>query len=380
MLTGLNCCPSKWWNLELPDQESFDLDQINEDLNSEDILDPTVFVQKLYECIGDNIFTQITNLHNEVNEALDLEVEERNECKGLFSSKFQILQILRKEVVQLFPGELASSNEEKEKTFEDIIREGLEIGKTNKFVLTILRRKKISFPLKKSSSPTSHPVKSFEFAHYHALSMMQFLLFSMFQLEECSVPSFSETLQQLKQQQQSFQTIKSTYVDAVPIIPIRSMIDNLILKLKFPQILPAMVAIELFHCVIEEDIKRRQFLERIAKGEDQAVADLQFLNVTIPLSNELEMMNASRDVSRYGSSPSITLPDLSKVLVIEPFFQQQNNPENSWQSLFSKSREDNKLSAPPKLDANGVKNGERESQLSAPDRLLLANKKEGNHW
>lgn len=364
-------------DLELPDQESFDLEQINEDLNSEDILDPTVFVQKLYECIGDNIFTQITNLHNEVNEALDLEIEERNECKGLFLSQFQILQILRKEVVQLFPGELASSNEEKEKSFEDIIREGLEIGKTNKFVLTILRRKKISFPLKKSSSPTSHPVQSFEFAHYHALSMMQFLLFSMFQLEECSVPSFSETLQQLKQQQQSFQTIKSTYVDAVPIIPIRSMIDNLILKLKFPQILPAMVAIELFHCVIEEDIKRRQFLEKIAKGEDQAVADLQFLNVTIPLSNELEMMNASRDVSRYGSSPPITLPDLSKVLVIEPFFQQRNNPENSWQSLFSKSREDNKLSAPLKLDANGVKNGERESQLSAPgDFFLQIRKKE----
>ncbi len=73
------------------------------------------------------------------------------------------------------------------------------------------------------------------------------------------------------------------------------------MQLAYPQIAPAIIAINLLRRVVEEELSKRQFLQKIILGRPE-VADLQYLNIAMTENEERMMMSLTRQQSDESSN------------------------------------------------------------------------------
>ena len=118
---------------------------------------------------------------------------------------------------------------------------------------------------------------AFEVRHRNALVGCQLYLLVLCETSEnyrdqWTVDSVLEAFEHASEQGR-----KLGYSSALPTLPPMEKI----LKLTNTRIVPALAALELFRCLLDEEVGRRAFITRIAQ-RDPEVSELQFLNVTLP--------------------------------------------------------------------------------------------------
>lgn len=188
-----------------------------------------------------------------------------------------------------------------------MINDGMEEIKSNKFSDSIVE--------------DDYRTKTFEISHRNALQCLESFLLTVFHVNDAVIKKSMKKqnsyggannntgnsnlpillnmmtfyIERAKHDGDNIGKVKSGYVVEKPLISLED-IDDLLIQLAYPQIVPALLAINLLRRVVEEDISKRIFLQKIVLNRPE-VSDLQYLNVAMTESEEQMLIALTRQDS-----------------------------------------------------------------------------------
>jgi hypothetical protein len=143
----------------------------------------------------------------------------------------------------------------------------------------------------------NHPTdKTYGLMHRNALGILNVFFVAVFHSTDMSGDEVMRMIEQVKREGAEIGNVKSSFSVAKPVVNVEHL-DDFLAELCFPQILPGILVIELMKRVIEQDISRRLFLQKIV-NRDKNVLELQFLNVNMPVTAEFHMHSLQRELEK----------------------------------------------------------------------------------
>lgn len=154
--------------------------------------------------------------------------------------------------------------------------------------------------------------ETYEVEHYIALYLLELFLFITFNTKMIRIEKFNVHIEKIKHYSYHINSNKSAFVLDVPVINVFHF-DDFYMNMKYPEIVPCILCINLFKSIVYQDISKRLLLLNISGvnpekpatarvgsnggGTPSAAAhDLQYLNVGMPIQAELQMKTLARKV------------------------------------------------------------------------------------
>lgn len=153
---------------------------------------------------------------------------------------------------------------------------------------------------------------AYDIEHYLSLYLIELFLFATFNQKLMRIEKFHQNVEKIKNHGYNINQSKSSYILELPVINVFHF-DEFYMRIRYPEIVPAILTVNLLKSVVYQDVSKRLLLLNIhgtnnpearrgstltSEGTDangmSRLPDLQYLSVTMPIEAEIEMRSLSR--------------------------------------------------------------------------------------
>eukprot|EP00981_Chlorochromonas_danica_P010023 scaffold2924_cov165-Ochromonas_danica.AAC.10 len=156
------------------------------------------------------------------------------------------------------------------------------------------------------------PSSAYDIEHYLSLYLIELFLFATFNQKLMRIEKFHQNVEKIKNHGYNINQSKSSYILELPVINVFHF-DEFYMRIRYPEIVPAILSVNLLKSVVYQDVSKRLLLLNIhgtnnpetrrgstltSEGTDangmSRLPDLQYLSVSMPIEAEIEMRSLSR--------------------------------------------------------------------------------------